>query len=215
MYLDDQVLIEKINSGDFQAFESLVNRYEGKVYRLSIRMLRNQEDAEDALQETFLQVYRGLKSFEGRSTFSTWLFRLATNVCLMKIRHRETEPAGHLPLEEYLPQHEEGQHPPIQDWPEKPEEVLLNKESRTKMLEALEKLPAEYRAVFILRDIEGFSNVETGEALGISVAAVKSRLHRARLNLRGRLAEYFGKEGGSRHRDIHLPDSAEPSLEKL
>jgi RNA polymerase sigma-70 factor, ECF subfamily len=192
--LHDQGLIDKINTGDFQAFEALVNLYEGKVYRLATRMLRNQQDAEDALQETFLQVYRGLKSFEGRSNFSTWLFRLATNVCLMKIRHRGTEPPGMLPLEDYLPRHEDGEHPVIQEWPEKPEEILLSKESREKMMEALEKLPPEYRAVFILRDIEGFSNSEAGETLGISVAAVKSRLHRARLALRGMLAEYFGKE---------------------
>ena len=195
MDFSDQALVEKAKTGDYQAFEALVNRYEGKVYRLAMRMLRNQEDAEDALQEAFLQVYRGLKGFEGRSTFSTWLFRLATNVCLMKIRHRGTEPAQLLPLEEYLPRHEEGGHPQIQDWPDKPEEVLLNKESRLKMFEALERLPAEYRAVFILRDVEGLSNVEAGEALGISVAAVKSRLHRARLTLRGMLSSYFEKMG--------------------
>jgi RNA polymerase sigma-70 factor (ECF subfamily) len=195
LFFPDQDLVQRVRAGDYQAFEALVNRYEGKVYRLGMRMLRNQEDAEDALQETFLQVYRGLKGFEGRSTFSTWLFRLATNVCLMRIRHRETEPANVLPLEEYLPRHEGGEHLQIQDWPDKPEEVLLNKESREKMFEALEKLPAEYRAVFILRDIEGFSNAEAGEALGISVAAVKSRLHRSRLTLRGMLSSYFqGKE---------------------
>lgn len=197
MDLQDQALIDKINAGDFQAFEALVNRYEGKVYRLAMRMLRNQQDAEDALQEAFLQVYRGLKSFEGRSNFSTWLFRLATNVCLMKIRHRGTEPTGMVPLEDFLPQHEQGNQPSLQEWPEKPEEILLTKESREKMMEALDQLPADYRAVFILRDIEGFSNAEAGEALGISVAAVKSRLHRARIALRGMLAEYFeqGKFG--------------------
>jgi len=195
--LQDQALIDKINAGDFQAFEALVNRYEGKVYRLAMRMLRNQQDAEDALQEAFLQVYRGLKSFEGRSNFSTWLFRLATNVCLMKIRHRGTEPTGMVPLEDFLPQHEQGNQSSLQEWPEKPEEILLTKESREKMMEALDQLPADYRAVFILRDIEGFSNAEAGEALGISVAAVKSRLHRARIALRGMLAEYFeqGKFG--------------------
>ena len=193
MDLQDQALIEKIKGGDYQAFEALVNRYEGKVYRLAIRMLRNQQDAEDALQESFLQVYRGLKSFEGRSNFSTWLYRLATNVCLMKIRHRETEPPGMLPLEDFLPRHENGEQPTLQEWPEKPEEILLTKESREKMMEALDRLPAEYRAVFVLRDIEGFSNAEAGEALGISVAAVKSRLHRARIALRGMLSEYFEK----------------------
>jgi RNA polymerase sigma-70 factor, ECF subfamily len=185
--------VEKIKAGDFEAFTELVTRYEGKVYRLAMRMLRKPEDAEDALQETFLQVHRGIRSFEGRSTFSTWLFRLATNICLMKLRHRGTEPPRLLPLEDYLPQEKEGGHSQIQDWPEKPEELLLSKESREKMLEALGKLPAEYRAVFILRDIEGFSNAETGETLGISVAAVKSRLHRARLSLRSALAGYFGK----------------------
>ena len=203
--LSDQVLVEKIQAGDYQAFEFLVTRYESKVYRLAVRMLRNPQDAEDALQETFLQVFRGLAGFEGRSKFSTWLFRLATNVCLMRIRHRETEPSKLLPLEDYLPKLEEGDSPQMMDWADRPEDALLSKESREKMMEALDKLPAEYRAVFILRDIEGFSNAETGESLGISVAAVKSRLHRARLALRGMLSGYFEKEQISR--------GLEPSLE--
>jgi RNA polymerase sigma-70 factor (ECF subfamily) len=204
--ISDQALVEKIRSRDYHAFEDLVNRYESKVYRLAIRMLRNPQDAEDALQETFLQVYRGLNSFEGRSAFSTWLFRLATNVCLMKIRHRETEPSKLLPWEDYLPRHEEGEHPQIVNWTDRPEEVLLSKESREKMLEALEKLPPEYRAVFILRDMEGFSNSEAGEALGITVAAVKSRLHRARLALRGMLAEYFEVKAGFQPMEPRMED---------
>jgi RNA polymerase sigma-70 factor (ECF subfamily) len=200
--ISDQALIEKIRAGDFQAFESLVTRYESKVYRLAIRMLRNAQDAEDALQETFIQVYRGLPGFEGRSTFSTWLFRLATNACLMKIRHRATEPSRLLPLEDYLPRQDQGEIPQMVDWTDRPEDALLSKESREKMMEALEKLPPEYRAVFILRDMEGFSNEETGEALGISIAAVKSRLHRARLALRGMLAEYFERPG-----ELRVPES--------
>jgi RNA polymerase sigma-70 factor (ECF subfamily) len=204
--LSDQALIERIRAGDYQAFESLVTRYESKVYRLTVRMLRNPQDAEDALQETFLQVFRGLPGFEGRSQFSTWLFRLATNVCLMRIRHRETEPSKLLPLEDYLPKLEEGDGLQMTDWADRPEDALLSKESREKMMEALDKLPPEYRAVFILRDIEGFSNAETGESLGISVAAVKSRLHRARLALRGMLSGYFEKERISRR-------GLEPSLE--
>ena len=196
--LSDPILLEKIKNGDYQAFETLVTRYESKIYRLAVRMLRNPQDAEDALQETFLQVYRGLPGFEGRSAFSTWLFRLATNVCLMKIRHRETEPSKLLPLEDYLPRQDDGEIPQMVDWTVRPEEALLSKESREKMMGALEKLPAEYRAVFILRDMEGFSNAETGESLGISVAAVKSRLHRARLALRGMLSDYFQKEEASR-----------------
>jgi RNA polymerase sigma-70 factor (ECF subfamily) len=193
MNKNDEILVENAKKGDYQAFEDLVNRYESKVYRLALRMLRTPEDAEDALQESFLQVYRGLKNFEGRSSFSTWLYRLATNVCLMKIRHRSTEPSHLLPLEDYLPHHEGGGHSPLDDWAERPEDVLLTKESKEKMIEAMEKLPVDYRAVFMLRDVEGLSNVEVGDALGISVAAVKSRLHRARLALRGMLSGYFEK----------------------
>lgn len=192
--MSDQALIEKVRTGNYEAFEFLVTRYESKVYRLAIRMLRNPQDAEDALQETFLQVFRGLPGFEGRSQFSTWLFRLATNVCLMRIRHRETEPSKLLPLEDYLPKLEEGEGSSTVDWADRPEDALLSKESREQMMGALDKLPPEYRAVFVLRDIEGFSNAETGESLGISIAAVKSRLHRARLALRGMLSEYFQKK---------------------
>lgn len=204
MDLSDQILVDKVKNGEYQAFESLVTRYESKVYRLAIRMLRNPQDAEDALQETFLQVYRGLPGFEGRSAFSTWLFRLATNACLMKIRHRATEPSKLLPLEDYLPRQEQGEIPQMVDWADRPEDALLSKESREKMMEALEKLPPEYRAVFILRDMEGFSNAETGETLGISVAAVKSRLHRARLALRGMLSDYFEQRGELRVHESSL-----------
>ena len=204
--ISDPILIEKIKAGEYQAFEALVTRYESKVYRLAIRMLRNPQDAEDAIQETFLQVHRGLPGFEGRSAFSTWLFRLATNVCLMKIRHRETEPSKLLPLEDYLPRYEEGEVPQMVDWTIRPEEALLSKESREKMMEALEKIPPEYRAVFILRDMEGFSNAETGDSLGISIAAVKSRLHRARLALRGLLSDYFEKEEGTKRLGSGMED---------
>jgi RNA polymerase sigma-70 factor (ECF subfamily) len=204
--LSDPILLEKIKTGDYQAFEALVTRYESKVYRLAIRMLRNPQDAEDALQDIFLQVHRGLPGFEGRSAFSTWLFRLATNVCLMKIRHRETEPSKLLPLEDYLPRQEDGEIPQMVDWTTRPEEALLSKESREKMMGALEKLPPEYRAVFVLRDMEGFSNAETGESLGISVAAVKSRLHRARLALRGLLSDYFEMEEGSKRLGSGMED---------
>ena len=196
MNITDEFLVEKAKTGDYQAFEDLVNRYESKVYRLALRFLRNPEDAEDALQESFLQVYRGLKNFEGRSSFSTWLYRLATNVCLMKIRHRSTEPSHLLSLEEALPRHQGSGNSSLDDWSERPEDALLTKESKEKMLEAMGKLPLDYRAVFILRDIEGLSNVEAGEALGISVAAVKSRLHRARLTLREMLSGYFEKGEG-------------------
>ncbi len=191
----DRLLVDRFKSGDQSAFDEMVSRYWDRIYSMVHQLLRNPQDAEDALQETFLQVYRGIKGFEGRSTFSTWLFRLATNVCLMKIRRRETEPSKLLPLEDYLPRHEEGKAPHLLDWADRPEDALLTKESREKMMEALDKLPPEYRAVFILRDMEGFSNAETGESLGISVAAVKSRLHRARITLRGLLSKYFEKEG--------------------
>jgi len=157
-----------------------------------MRMLRNQQDAEDALQETFLQVYRGLKSFEGRSNFSTWLFRLATNVCLMKIRHRGTEPAGMLPLEDFLPRHEEGEQPSIQEWPEKPEEILLTKESREKMMEALDNCLPIIGPFSSCGTLRGFQR-RGGRSPGDFGGGRKIRLHRARIALRGMLAEYFEK----------------------
>lgn len=187
----DEVLVQKSKGGDQAAFAELVNRYESKIYGLAHKMMGNREDAADVLQETFLDAHKSLSSFRGEAKFSTWLYRIATNVCLMKLRKKEG--GAVISLDEPIPT-EEGQRPrEIPDWSTNPAAVVLNEELRQVMDEAIKELPPLYKSVFVLRDLEGLSNVEVGKVLGESVAAVKSRLHRARLFLRERLSQYFGE----------------------
>jgi RNA polymerase sigma-70 factor (ECF subfamily) len=187
---DDQ-LVQMAQSGENRAFDELVRRYQDKVYRLSYKILRHEEDAAEALQDAFLSAYKGLRNFKAESTFSTWLYRIATNASLMKYRKRRD---GHISLEQSQtpgPRGEEGEPLQIPDWSEQPLEVLLDAETRAVMEEGIQMLPEDDRTVFVLRDIEGLSNAEVAEILELSVAAVKSRLHRARIKLRDRLNRYF------------------------
>ncbi len=187
-------LVAQLQGGDPRAFETLLDRYGDKVYRLAVGITRNPADAEDVCQEVFLSVLRNINAFEKRATLGSWLYRIATNAALVKLRGRPSVP---LPTwEEELPRFrpDGGHQVPIADWSRNAEESLMEKEGRSILQEALATLPPEYRAVIFLRDIEGMSASETAEALGISVAAVKSRLHRARLFLRARVSGYF-REG--------------------
>ncbi|NOX96560.1 MAG: sigma-70 family RNA polymerase sigma factor [Nitrospirae bacterium] len=185
----DEVLVRKSKEGDQAAFAELVNRYESRIYNLAYKMMGSREDAADILQETFLDAYKSLPGFRGEAGLSTWLYRIATNLCLMKLRKKEGK--GAVSLDEPLST-EEGQRPrEIPDWSTNPAAVVLNAELRQVMDEAIEALPPLYKSVFILRDLEGLSNVEVSKVLGESVPAVKSRLHRARLFLRERLSQYF------------------------
>jgi RNA polymerase sigma-70 factor (ECF subfamily) len=154
-------------------------------------MLNQQQDAEDVLQETFLKAYRGLKSFDGRSKISTWLFRIATNEALMVIRRKHPETVS---IDEPL-ETEEGEQEPVQiiDWCCLPEEELLSEETRERLDIAVQKLPERLRVVFLLRDMNDLSTHETAEVLGLSDTAVKTRLSRARLRLREELSIYFGE----------------------
>jgi RNA polymerase sigma-70 factor (ECF subfamily) len=184
----DEALVRLAQAGDTRAFDELVRRYREKVYRLSYKILRHEEDAAEALQDAFLSAFRGIKSFKVESTFSTWLYRIATNASLMKYRRRRE---GHVSLEQS--QSSEGGAEPLQipDWSSQPLNNLLNSETREVMEEGITRLPEELRTVFVLRDIEELSNAEVAEILNLSVAAVKSRLHRARIFLRDRLNRYF------------------------
>jgi RNA polymerase sigma-70 factor (ECF subfamily) len=148
-------------------------------------MVRNPEDAEDVLQDTFLRAYRGIKSFQGASTFSTWIYRITANSALMRLRKKQ------LPTVSIEDQEERETPVSIVDWAPGPVEQLLSQELQHEMDQAIEALPPEFRQVFILRDVEEMSNAEVAEVLDLSVAAVKSRLHRARLKVRNRLAGYF------------------------
>ncbi len=187
-------LVQLAQHGDNHAFAQLVTNYESRVYNLARRMMRDPQDAEDVLQETFISVYRHLDDFHGDASFSTWLYRIATNASLMKLRSRKP-PALSLdePMEseqdEFMPRE-------IVAWDVTPEEALLNSETRAQMQVAMNTLPETLRAVFVLRDVEGLSVQETADVLGISVPNVKTRLHRARLALRDQLAAYFGAHHG-------------------
>lgn len=183
--LSDEELVRRAQSNDDRAFGELVGRYETKVYSLGMKMLRNPEDAEDVLQDTFLRAYRGLKSFQGNSTFSTWIYRITANSALMRLRKKQ------LPTVSIEDADEREAPINIADWAPGPVEQLLNRETREAMEDAIGALPAEFRQVFVLRDVEGMSNAEVAEVLDLSVAAVKSRLHRARLKVRNRLVHFF------------------------
>ena len=184
----DEELVRIAQSGDSRGFDELVRRYQDKVYRLSYKILRHEEDAAEALQDAFLSAYRGLEKFKAESTFSTWLYRIATNASLMKYRKRRDH---HVSLEQSQSPDEDAEGIQLPDWSRQPLNELLNSETREVMEQGIQKLPEELRTVFVLRDVEGLKNAEVAEILDLSVAAVKSRLHRARIALRDRLNRYF------------------------
>ena len=183
--------LEKLRAGDPAAFAQLVEANQRNVYNLALRMLNNPQEAEDVLQETFLSAYKALPSFEGRSSLSTWLYRIASNASLMRLRKKQPETTS---IDEPL-ELEEGDSLPRQfvDWSSVPEDELLTEESRRVMDKAVAELPERLRMVFILRDIEGLSTQEAGDVLELSESAVKTRLHRARLALREKLSAYFAE----------------------
>jgi len=160
------------------------------VYRFSFKLCRNKEEAQEALQDTFINVYRNLGSFDGRSKLSTWLYRIVTNNCLMKRRRRKIDDL----LESYEdpPLTADGKlRHPVARWEETPADILMKKEFQGLLDQALMKLPVDYRVVFVLRDVEGNSTEETAKILGLSLEATKSRLRRARAFLREQLDPYL------------------------
>lgn len=194
---DEQSLIAASKEGDSAALDALVRGHQDRVYGFAMRMCRNVEDAKDILQETFLGMVRSLREFREESKFSTWLYRIAANACLKKRRRgvHEPTPEQELSLDELMPRPDaEGRRPEVADWSDDAERALLRGELSGRMEAAIDKLPKEYKIVLVLRDVEGLSAEETAQAVGLSVAAVKSRLHRARLFVRRELAEYLGGE---------------------
>ena len=189
---DEAFSLEALKAGDRTEFARLVEANYELVYRLAIRMLNDPQDAEDVLQETFLKALRGLNNFDGRSSLSTWLYRIATNEALMALRRRKPDMVStDEPVET-----EEGEQEPVQivDWGLLPEEELMSVEAQRYLSEAIDRLSPSLRAVFVLRDIQGLSTQETGEVLNLSETAVKTRLSRARLRLREDLSGYFGEK---------------------
>ncbi len=189
----DRQLVERINAGEKELLGELISRYEDRVYNLALRMLGNREDAEDVLQDTFLNVIRALDRFQGRSRFSTWLYRIAANAALSRLRkqNRLNRNEDEFLDEVYAVKEAARSGELIADWSNSPVDELLSEEAIEVMNRAVEGMPEIYRAVFVLRDVEELSTAETAEVLDLTEAAVKSRLHRARLYLRNQLSGYF------------------------
>jgi RNA polymerase sigma-70 factor (ECF subfamily) len=182
--------IELLQAGDRVEFARMVEAYYGPIYRLALKMLGDSSDAEDVLQNTFLKALQYLPTFEGRSSFSTWLYRIAANEALMLLRKRRPT----VPVDENPDDDEDGFMPAqFSDWCCLPEQDFLTAESKRQLDQAIQKLPETLRVVFLLRDIEGLSIRDTSEALGLSETAVKTRLLRARLQLRESLSTYYGE----------------------
>jgi RNA polymerase sigma-70 factor (ECF subfamily) len=188
---DEQLLIARLKAKDEAALDLLMAEYSSKVYGLSLRLTSNHHDAEEVCQDVFLAVFEKIDGFRGEAKLSSWVYRITANAALMKLRKR---PKGkELPLEEELgpAMTEEGMiAEPVLDWSRLPSDELERKDLTVRLAQAVEQLPPEYRAVFVLRDIEGLPAEEASQVLEISVAALKSRLHRARLFLRKQLADY-------------------------
>jgi RNA polymerase sigma-70 factor, ECF subfamily len=188
----DEDLVARARTKDFTAFEELVDRYEDKIFRLAFRFVRNETEAKEIVQDTFLLVWRKLDTFKGDSQFGSWLYRVATNTALMRLRAQRRHPeisTEELPLD-YLDNY--GQLPAAgENWAKRPDDELQSDELRRRIQKAVDELPEIYRTVFIIRDVEGLSTEETAEVLEISIPTVKTRLHRARLALRDAITRYF------------------------
>ena len=191
-------LFDRLRAGDGTALEPLMERFASRVYRVAHGVTGNAPDAEEVVQDVFLTLFRKAASFEGRAALGTWLYRIAVNTALNKRRGKRAQVEAS--LEDYLPRytadgHREGDRSfLLADWSLMPDEVLLSQEGRGVVRAAVERLPAHYRVVLVLRDVEELSSEEVAEIVGDSVASVKSRLHRARMALREQLTRTYASE---------------------
>ncbi len=191
---EEMALVRAAKGGDDSAFAELVRRYDRNVFRIAQHITHHREDAEDVVQEAFLKAYENLDRFQEQSKFYTWLVRIAVNEALMKLRRRR--PERMVSLDEDIQTDEDSLPREVADWAPNPEQNYTQEELREILSRTIQGLPAGFRTVFVLRDVEGLSTEETAEALDLSIPAVKSRLLRARLQLRERLSRYFNKPNG-------------------
>lgn len=190
---DEAPVLERARAGDSEAFTELVRQYDKKIFRIAKHITQNDEDAEDVLQDAFLKAYEHLAGFHGDSKFYTWIVRIAVNEALMKLRKRKGDKT--VPLDEPVDTGEDMVVREIAVWDDQIEERLGRSELGGILDQAVDSLKPDFRTVFVLRDIEELSTEETAEALGISIPAVKSRLLRARLQLREKLTRQFKRKG--------------------
>jgi RNA polymerase sigma-70 factor (ECF subfamily) len=202
----DLALVHASKGGDRAAFEELVKRYDQRLFRIAQNIVHNREDAEEAVQESFLKAFQQLAHFQERSQFSTWLIRIAVNESFMKLRKQHARSAlSTISIDDEI-QTEDGALPrEIVDWTAGPEELYRTSELREILIKALQALRPSLRVVFVLRDIEELSVSETADALGLTSSAVKARLLRARLQLRERLNKYLRTPAGHAHTALRDP----------
>jgi RNA polymerase sigma-70 factor (ECF subfamily) len=191
---EELMLVNAARGGDVASFEQLVRKYDRNVFRIAQHITQNREDAEDVVQDAFLKAFTNLGQFQGQSKFYTWLVRIAVNEALMRLRRRR--PERMVSLDEDINTGEDTIPREVADWSPNPEQLYNQSELREILQKTVQGLPPSFRTVFVLRDVEGLSTEETADALGLSIPAVKSRLLRARLQLRERLTKYFKKQRG-------------------
>ncbi|MGP0565240.1 RNA polymerase sigma factor [Nitrospina sp. 32_T5] len=187
----DDLLVRDLKAGSHEAFEKIVESYQRKIYALAFNMTRNQMDAQDITQEVLLSIYKKIDTFQGKSAFSSWVYRITLNATYMKLRNKKKE--QYVPLDDILPAFNGTgfQTEKLMDWSDSTESLLFSNETREIIGKAVDQLPEKEKVVFILRDVEGLSTEKVSEILDLTIAAVKSRLHRARLFLRKKLSHYF------------------------
>jgi RNA polymerase sigma-70 factor, ECF subfamily len=189
----DSELIAAINQGEEKRFTELVSRYQGKLYNFGLRLCRDAQDAEDLVQDTFINVFKYLKNFRYESQFKNWLYKVAAGVCYKKRRKSKFAPERELSLDDFIPPEAEAPEE-MPAWAALPIDKVLNDELAEHLNEAIAELPTKYQLVLVLRDIEGFSTSEAAQILSVSESNVKVRLHRARLFLRETLKNYYNHE---------------------
>ncbi len=187
----EERLVKELQAGNKEAFDEIANLYQRKIYSLSFNLTRNQMDAQDITQDVLLTIFKKIDTFQGKSAFSSWVYRITLNASYMKLRSRKKE--QYVSLDEALPSFNGAgfQKEKIRDWSESTDSALFVNETREVIEKAVEQLPEKEKVVFLLRDVDGLSTEKVGEILDLSVPAVKSRLHRARLFLRKKLSNYF------------------------
>jgi RNA polymerase sigma-70 factor, ECF subfamily len=205
---DELALVEAAKAGDVGAFEELVRRYDRNVFRIAQHITQNREDAEDVVQDAFFKAYSNLSQFQGQSKFYTWLVRIAVNEALMRLRRRRPERT--VSLDEDVKTEDDTVPREVADWSPNPEQQYTQAELREILDRTIHGLPATFRTVFVLRDVEGLSTEETAEALDLSIPAVKSRLLRARLQLRSRLSKYFQRREKANEREKSGSGDSQP-----
>jgi len=195
--LSDEALVELAREGRLGAFDALVRRHTPRIYNLAMGMMRNQADAHDAMQDAFLAAYRRLDGFRGDAAFGSWIYRIATNACLMRMRRKRRRPEVSLDLEHSGFGEDGSWARPVEDLSPRVDELYEQKELGRVIQAGMDTLPETYRAVFVLADVELKTMKEIAEILDLTVPNVKTRLHRARLKLREYLADYLAAHPGA------------------